>query len=179
MQLQSSQQPMQTQQTANRQRVGETISAAATAPTKAAAVVASMRVVCCWQQRVKTPLPRWSQVRRRHAAIAAVSCASKQTPRQHTNRVCGVAPTANCSSSLNVSCAATAWHTHTACCRVSLLLPQPTNLPITTGGSRSGAVDVIRVSGSSAVDIVKRVFWPQVHKKKGRHVCVCMQLSLE
>lgn len=29
------------------------------------------------------------------------------------------------------------------------------------GGSRSGAVDIIRVSGSEAVQIVRRVFWPQ------------------
>eukprot|EP00882_Tetradesmus_deserticola_P010207 GHRQ01010784.1.p1 GENE.GHRQ01010784.1~~GHRQ01010784.1.p1 ORF type:complete len:382 (+),score=102.43 GHRQ01010784.1:62-1207(+) len=30
-----------------------------------------------------------------------------------------------------------------------------------TGGSRSGAVDIIRVSGSEAVQVAQRVFWPQ------------------
>eukprot|EP00775_Hariotina_reticulata_P008308 gene8308-8493_t len=32
---------------------------------------------------------------------------------------------------------------------------------LVTGGSRSGAVDIIRVSGSEAVQIAQRVFWPQ------------------
>ncbi|KAF8061319.1 mnmE [Scenedesmus sp. PABB004] len=32
---------------------------------------------------------------------------------------------------------------------------------LVTGGSRSGAVDIIRVSGSDAVQIAQRVFWPQ------------------
>lgn len=45
------------------------------------------------------------------------------------------------------------------------------------GGSRSGAVDIIRVSGGGAVDIVKRVFWPQVGQawgQAGRQQEMCM-----
>eukprot|EP00878_Enallax_costatus_P024061 GHUV01025649.1.p1 GENE.GHUV01025649.1~~GHUV01025649.1.p1 ORF type:complete len:445 (+),score=114.58 GHUV01025649.1:758-2092(+) len=34
---------------------------------------------------------------------------------------------------------------------------------LVTGGSRSGAVDVIRISGSEAIQIAQRVFWPQGH----------------
>lgn len=46
--------------------------------------------------------------------------------------------------------------------RVQPCLPLPCCKHVRAGGSRSGAVDVIRVSGSSAVETVKRVFWPQV-----------------
>jgi hypothetical protein len=45
------------------------------------------------------------------------------------------------------------------------------------GGSRSGAVDIIRVSGSEAVKIAQRVFWPQVKPRQSMTAQPCYVAS--
>jgi hypothetical protein len=52
-------------------------------------------------------------------------------------------------------------------------LAGPPVLSVPAGGSRSGAVDIIRVSGSEAVQIAQRVFWPQVKPRQSMTAQPC------